>query len=143
MAGIDFRLPGFEEPLASPEAYVSGLLRAFGAASQALGPGVEFLVARLAEPGRGGPPDYQIQTLDGVDAAAFSGETHDFLHGDDITIRIEEDELQDQSFSMEQVKDWLNQINGEGVGGGDINPILRADWTERDVSDPRDDPKDS
>lgn len=143
MAGIDFRLPGFKQSLKSPEAYVSGLLRASGEASQALGRALDLLVVRLAEPHRGAAPDYQIQTLDGEDAAAFSGETHTFLDEDDITVRIEETDLQDQSFNIEQVKDWLNEINGEGRGGGDVNPILRTDWGESDVSDPRDDPRDS
>ena len=143
MAGIDFRLPGFREPLASPEAFVSGVLRAFGEASRSLGRARELLVVRLAEPRRSKPPNYQIQTLDGEDAAAFSGATHSLLDDEDITVRIEESDLQDQSFSLEQVKDWLNQINGEGLGGGDVNPILRSDWKSADTSDPRDDPRDS
>jgi hypothetical protein len=138
----DFRLPGSSEPLSSPQSYVTGVLRAFREASQALGRAVELLVVRLAETKRGASPDYQIQTIDGVDVAAFSGETHSLLH-EDITIRIEEDALQDQTYSIEQVKDWLNQINGEGAGGGDINPILRTSWAEGDTSDPRDDPRDS
>ena len=137
MAGVDFRLPGFQKPLDSPEAYISGMLRNFREASQALGRAVELLVVRLAKPKNGGDPDYQIQTLDGEDAAAFSGATHDFLY-DDITIQLEEPDLQDGTFTAEQVKDWLNVINGEGTGGGPINPILSDRWTEADVSDPRD-----
>ena len=136
MAGIDFRLPGFPTPLESPEAYISGVLRNFGEASQALGRAVELLVVKLAKPRNGGDPDYQIQTLDGEDAAAFSGSTHEFLY-DDITIQLEEPDLQDGPFTAEQVKDWLNIINGEGTGGP-INPILSDRWTEGDFSDPRD-----
>jgi hypothetical protein len=66
----------------------------------------------------------------------FSGETHEFKH-DDITIRLEEDQLQDAQYTAEQVKDWLNIINGEGTGAGSINPIL-ATIGNRDASDPRD-----
>ena len=136
MAG-DFRLPGFRDPLDSPESYITGVLRNFREASKALGRAVEVLVVRIAAPKNGADPDYQIQTLDGEDAAAFSGTTHDFLH-DDITIHFEEDELQNQQYTAEQVKDWLNVINGEGTGGGPINPILSANWTTGDASDPRD-----
>jgi len=137
MAGSDFHLPGFSKPLESPESYITGLMRNFGEASRALGVAIDRLVVRLAAPKNGGDPDYQIQTLDGEDAAAFSGTTHDFLH-DDITVHFDEDELQDQQYTAEQVKDWLNVINGEGTGGGPINPILSDRWTEGDVSDPRD-----
>jgi hypothetical protein len=136
MAGIDFRLPGMQEPLDSPESYVTGALRAFGSASQALGVAVEALVLRLGTPSRGGAPDYQIQTMDAEDAAVFSGETHNFKH-DDITIRLEEDEMSDQTFTAEQVKDWLNVINGEGTAGGPIDPILSDRWLDSDISDPR------
>ena len=136
MAG-DFRLPGFNTPLDNPESYITGVLRNFREASQALGRAVEVLVVRIAAPRYGGDPDYQIQTLDGEDAAAFSGTRHDFLH-DDITIHFEEDELQGQQYTAEQVKDWLNALNGEGTGGGAINPILSTRWTEGDASDPRD-----
>jgi hypothetical protein len=137
MAGVDFRLPGFDRPIDSPETYISGVLRNFREASQALGRAVELLVLRLARSKNGGDPDYQIQTLDGEDAAAFSGSTHDYLY-EDITIHLEEPDLQDQTFSAEQVKDWLNVINGEGSAGGQINPILSDRWTEADLSDPRD-----
>ena len=137
MAGVDFRLPGFPQPVESPESYITGMLRNFGEASKALGRAIDLLVVRLAQSRDGGDPDYQIQTLDGEDAAAFSGTTHDFLH-DDITVHLEEPELQDQMFTAEQVKDWLNIINGEGTGGGSINPILSDRWTEADISDPRD-----
>ena len=137
MAGSDFRLPGFAATLNSPQSYVTGVLRAFGEASTALGFAVETLVLRLASPKDGGDPDYQIQTLDGEDAAAFSGTTHDFLH-DDITIRFEEHELQDQQYTAEQVKDWLNYTTGEGMPGGQINPILTDRWLDGDTSDPRD-----
>jgi hypothetical protein len=137
MADADFHLPGFPRPLNSPEFYLTGMLRSFGKASPALGRAIDLLVVRLARPKDGGGPDYQIQTLDAEDAAAFSGETHDFLY-DDITIRIEENDLQDQEYTAEQVKDWLNTINGEGPGGGPINPILTDRWTEGDASDPRD-----
>ena len=137
MAESGFRLPGFRKPLESPEAYVSGVLRNFREASRALGAAVETLVVRLAAPKNGGDPDYQIQTLDGEDAAVFSGATHDFLH-DDITIRLDEDDLQDQQYTAEQVKDWLNVLNGEGAGGGPVGAILSDQWTEADVSDPRD-----
>jgi hypothetical protein len=116
VVGMDFHLPGFEKPLDSPEAFVTGVLRSFREASQALGRAIDTLVLRLAGPGHGEHPDYQIQTLDGEDAAAFSGATHDFLH-DDITVLIDEERLQDQAFTAEEVKDWLNVINGEGVGG--------------------------
>ena len=37
MAGTDFRLPGFEKPLESPESFVVSVLRNFEEASQALG----------------------------------------------------------------------------------------------------------
>ena len=137
MADPSFRLPGFQQPLASPDAYITGVLRNFREASQALGCAVETLVVRLAAPRPGQDPDYQVQTLDGEDAAAFSGATHDFLH-DDITIHIEEDQLQDQTYSAEQVEDWLNVVNGEGGGGGPVDAILTDKWTEGDVSDPRD-----
>ena len=136
MAGSDFRLPGYKNALENPSSYITGMLRNFSEASQALGRAVELLVVRLATDS-GGDPDYQIQTLDGEDAAAFSGTRHDFLH-DDITIHFEEDELQGQQYTAEQVKDWLNTINGEGTGGGAINPILSDRWKEGDVSDPRD-----
>ena len=135
MAGSDFRLPGYKNPLESPSSYVTGVLRNFGEASQALGRAVELLVVRLATDS-GGDPDYQIQTLDGEDAAAFSGATHDFVH-DDITVHFEEDDLQDQRYTAEQVKDWLNAVNGEGAGGGQVNPILTDKWLEGDSSDPR------
>jgi hypothetical protein len=137
MAEPGFRLPGFQKPLESPEVYVSSVLRNFGEASQALGAAMEMLVLRLARPKEGDDPDYQIQTLDGEDAAVFSGRTHDFLH-DDITIHLDEDELQDQQYTAEQVKDWLNILNGEGTGGGPTDAILSDQWTEGDVSDPRD-----
>ena len=137
MAGIDFRLPGYQRPLSSPEAYITGVLRSFRQASQALGRAVDTLVVRLAAPQDGNDPDYQIQTFDGEDAAVFSGETHDFLH-DDITIHMEEDGLQDQMYTAEQVKDWLNIVKGEGPGGGPIGALLSDRWVEGDVSDPRD-----
>jgi hypothetical protein len=137
MAEPSFRLPGFQQPLASPESYVTGVLRNFREASQALGCAVETLVVRLAAPRPGQDPDYQIQTLDGEDAAAFSGATQDFLH-DDITIHIDEEQLQDQTYSAEQVKDWLNAVNGEGGAGGPVGAILTDQWTVGDVSDPRD-----
>ena len=136
MSGIDFRLPGFQSAVASPELYVTSVLRNFREASQALGVAVEALVLRLATAEDGSNPDYQIGTLDGEDAAAFSGETHDFKH-DDITIHLEEDQLQDAQYPAEQVKDWLNIINGEGTGGGPINPILADNWTTGDPSNPR------
>jgi hypothetical protein len=137
MAGIDFRLPGYERPLSSPESYITSVLRNFREASVALGRAVDTLVVRLAAPRDGKDPDYQIQTLDGEDAAVFSGETHDFLY-DDITIRVEEDQLRDQMYTAEQVKDWLNVVNGEGTGGGPIGALLSDRWLEGDVSDPRD-----
>ena len=137
MATPDFRLPGFQQPLSSPEFYVTSVLRNFREASTALGVAVEALVVRLATPKNGQDPDYQIGTLDGEDAAAFSGESHDYLH-DDITIHIEEDQLQDQQYTAEQVKDWLNVLNGEGTAGGPVGAILSDRWTEGDVSDPRD-----
>jgi hypothetical protein len=137
MADGDLQLPGFSKPLESPESYLAGMLRSFGEASQALGRATDRLVLRLAKPRNGGDPDYQLQTLDGGDAAAFSGSTHDLLH-EDITVRIEEADLQDQRYTLEQVKDWLNALNGEGAGGGQLNPILTDKWTRRDISDPRD-----
>lgn len=137
MAGIDFRLPGMEKPLESPEAYVTGVLRAFNAASQALGISTDRLVVRLGTPESGGAPDYQIQTLDGEDVVVFDAGTHDFKYSD-ITRHLDEGAMEDQTFSVEQVKDWLNAINGEGRGGGPINPILSDQWLESDVSDPRD-----
>jgi hypothetical protein len=136
MPDFEFHLPGFEHRLAGPEAYVSGVLRNFGAASQALGRAVDRLVVRLATPSNGGNPDYQIETVDGEDAAAFSGQAHGFLF-DDITVLVEEDRLQDEVYTAEQVKDWLNAINGEGAGGGTIDPILTDRWTEGDTGDPR------
>ena len=135
MAGSDVRLPGFAASLKSPQSYITGMLRAFGEASKALGFAVDTLVVRLA-PREDGDPDYQIGTMDWEDAAAFSGTTHDFLH-DDITIRFDEDQLQDQQYTAEQVKDWLNLTTGEGAGG-QINPILSDRWREGDTSDPRD-----
>lgn len=137
MAGIDFRLPGYQRPLSSPEAYITGVLRNFREASVALGRAVDILVVRLAAPQDGKDPDYQIQTMDGEDAAVFSGETHDFLH-DDISIHMEEDQLQDQMYTAEQVKDWLNVVNGEGTAGGPIGALLSDRWLDGDVSDPRD-----
>lgn len=137
MAGIDFHLPGFQTAVASPELYITSVLRNFREASQALGVAVEALVLRLGAAEDGSNPDYQIGTLDGEDAAVFSGETHDFKH-DDITIHLEEDQLQDAQYTAEQVKDWLNVINGEGTGGGSINAILSENWTTGDSSDPRD-----
>jgi hypothetical protein len=131
----DFRLPGFRQPLDSPDAFVGAVLRNFREASQALGVASDALVVRLAGEGRN--PDYQFETLDGEDAAAFSGESHDFLF-DDITNRIDEDALQDQAYSAEQVQDWLNAINGEGTPGGQVNEILTDRWTEGDSGDPRD-----
>ena len=136
MAGIDFRLPGMQQPLASPESYVTGVLRNFREAAQALGKAQEMLVVRLARPENGKDPDYQIQTFDGEDAAVFSGETHDYKH-EDITIHLEENDLLDQTFTTDQVKDWLNELNGEGSGGS-INPILSDRWLDGDASDPRD-----
>jgi len=136
MAGIGFRLPGYNEPLASPENYIVGVLRNFGDAAQALGAATSRLVLRLAE-GDGSCPDYQIQTIDGEDAVAFSGERHDPLF-DDVTRQLEEDHLQDQTYTEEQVKDWLNVVHGEGAGGGPINPVLSAEWEERDTSESRD-----
>lgn len=137
MAGSDFRLPGFQGTVSGPELYITSALRNFRETSQALGVAVDALVLRLATPKGAANPDYQIQTLDGEDAAVFSGETHDFLH-EDITIHIEEEQLQDQTYSAEQVKDWLNRLNGEGTGGGSINPILTDGWKDVDASDPRD-----
>jgi hypothetical protein len=134
---LDFHLPGFGASLESPESYLSGMMRNFREASQALGSATDTLVVRLAKPRHHQDPDYQIETLDGEDAIAFSGATHDVLN-EDITIQIEDDLLQDQQFTLEQVKDWLNAVNGEGTGGGRINPILSANWRESDASDPRD-----
>lgn len=136
MAGIDFRLPGYKEPLASPENYLTAMLRNFADAAQALGAATSRLVLRLAE-GDGSCPDYQIQTVDGEDAVAYSGESHAPLF-DEIAEHIEEGRLQDQTYGEEQVKDWLNVIHGEGAGGGPLNPVLTTDWEERDASDPRD-----
>jgi hypothetical protein len=112
-------------------------LRAFDAASQALGAATDRLVLRLGR-SDDGDPDYQIQTLDGEDFAAFSGSSHDFLF-DDITTPIDGERLSHQEFAVEDVKDWLNQINGEGRPGGTISAPLRADWLERTADDPRDD----
>ena len=134
MAGIDFRLPGMNGPLKSPKSYVTSVLRNFREASQALGRAQELLVLRLAKAGPDKDPDYQIQTLDGEDAAVFSGETHDYKH-DDITIHLDEETLMVQTFTTEQVKDWLNELNGEGAGGT-LNPILSDKWLEGDTSDP-------
>lgn len=136
MAGIDFHLPGYQEPLASPEYYVSGVLRNFGNAAQALGAATSRLMLRLAEDD-GHAPDYQIQTIDGVDAVAYSGERHEPLF-DDFTKHLEEDQLQDQTYNEEQVKDWLNMLHGEGSGGGPVNRVLSTGWEEREPSDPRD-----
>ncbi|SEQ84862.1 hypothetical protein SAMN05216548_10883 [Faunimonas pinastri] len=135
MAGIDFRLPGTDRPLNGPEAWITGVLRNFQETTKTLGFAIDRLVLRIA-PKSGQDPDYQIQTADGEDAAAYSGETHELLH-DDITVHIEEKDLSDQSFTAEQVKDWLNVINGEGTPGGQIDPILSDSWTEGDVSDSR------
>ena len=131
----DFRLPGMEQPLAGPQSFVTGVLRNFREAAQDLGAAVEVLVVRLAKPEDGTAPDYQIQTADGEDAAVFNGETHELKY-EDITIHLEEDQLSDQTFSAEDVKTWLNIINGED-GGSAINPILEANWTEGDSSDAR------
>jgi hypothetical protein len=119
MAGTEFSLPGSATALAAPDTYVTGVLRSFGKASTALGAATEALVVRLAAARGGEGPDYQIQTVDGEDIAAFSGKTHDFLN-DDITVPIDEDRLLDAEFSMEDVKDWLNAINGEGAPGGPL-----------------------
>jgi hypothetical protein len=137
MADGGFQLPGFAEPLARPDSYIAGVLRNFQQAAQALGCATDRLVLRLAQPSNGGDPDYQIQTVDGEDAAVFSGTTHDFLY-DDITIQLDEGKLQDQHFTASDVESWLNAINGEGPGGGPIAPGLSAGWRERDESDPRD-----
>jgi hypothetical protein len=136
MAGIDFRLPGYEQPLASPESFVTGMLRNLSDAAEALGAASSRLVVRLAE-GDGSCPDYQIQTIDGEDAVAYSGKRHEPLF-DDITRHLEEDQLQDQTYTQEQVKDWLNALHGEGTGGGPVDPVLAADWETGDRSDPRD-----
>ena len=138
MAESDFRLPGINAPLSSPEFYVSRVLRNFGVASQALGRATETLVVRLAPADNGADPDYQIETLDGEDAAAFSGDTHDLIN-QDITVLIDPERLQQgQQYTAEQVKDWLNALNGEGSGGGPLNPILSDRWKEAEASDPRD-----
>jgi hypothetical protein len=137
MAGAEFRVPGFNQQISSPASFVTGVLRAFDSASQALGVATDRLVLRLAR-SDGGDPDYQIQTLDGEDIAAFSGSTHDFLF-DDITTPIESDRLSREEFAVEDVKDWLNQINGEGRPGGTLNAPLRDDWLERNADDARDD----
>lgn len=137
MAGVEFRVPGFQQPISSPESYVTGALRAFDAAAHALGAATDRLVLRLAR-SDSGDPDYQIQTLDGEDYAAFSGTTHDFLF-EDITTPIEGDRLGRGEFTVEDVKDWLNQINGEGRPGGTLNAPLRADWLDRNADDARDD----
>ncbi|MGQ7792969.1 hypothetical protein ACUN0C_11220 [Faunimonas sp. B44] len=138
MALDDLTLPGMEAPIEDPESFVTGVMRNFGEAAQVLGAAVDRLVMRLAAPKKGAAPDYQIQTLDGEDAVAFSGTTNTFLDPNDVTVRFEEDDLQDQSYTLEQAKDWLNRINGEGESGGQVNPILTTGWTERDQSDPRD-----
>jgi hypothetical protein len=138
MAVPPFRPPGFGTVLDQPETYITGLMRNFGEASQALGVAVDRLVLRFAAPGQDGPPDYQIQTLDGEDFAAFSGATHDLLDPDDITARIEEDRLQMPTYTIEDARDWLNVLNGEGGSGAISNPILTDQWREGDVSDPRD-----
>lgn len=137
MAASDFHLPGRSEALDNPQTYVTGVLRNFEQAAQVLGTAVDRLVVRIAAGESGSDPDYQIQTLDGDDAAAFSGATHDFLAADDVTMRIEESDLLDQRYTIEQAKDWLNQINGESSGGG-ISPGLSDAWLDRDESDPRD-----
>ncbi|MYZ48729.1 hypothetical protein [Propylenella binzhouense] len=138
MALDDLHLPGLTAPIEDPETFITGVLRNFGDAAQVLGAATDRLVMRLASPRPGRDPDYQIQTIDGEDAAAFSGTEHNFLDPDDVTVRFEEDDLQDQTYTIEQVKDWLNRVNGEGESGGPLNPILTEGWEEGDQSDPRD-----
>lgn len=137
MPSAEFSLPGSKHPLPSPATYLTGLMRNFREASTALGAATDALVVRVASNGTTTGPDYQIQTLDGEDIAAFSGETHELLH-DDITVPIQEERLLDVAFTLEDVKDWLNTVNGEGLAGGEINPGLSSRWKEEDASDPRD-----
>lgn len=135
MSDSDFHLPGSAKALDDPQTYVTGVLRNFEHAAQVLGAAVDRLVLRLAAGASGRGPDYQIQTIDGEDAAAFSGSTRDFLSADDFTRRIDESDLLDQRYTIEQAKDWLNRINGEVSGG--VSPGLSNAWLDRDESDPR------
>ena len=133
----DVHLPGFQAPLESPEFYMTRLIRNFQAASLELGAAIDTLVLRLASTGRAGAPDYQIQTRDGIDAVAYSGESHEPLN-EDRTQHFEEDQLQGQVYTAEHVKSWLDKIHGEGQPGGPLNPILSTSWTETDASSPKD-----
>jgi len=136
MDGSDFRLPGFEVPLRSPQSYVTSVMRNFDVASQALGAATSLLVVRLSPEGVEGEPNYQIQTLDGEDAAAFSGATHELLY-DDITRHIEEKALQIQTYTLDDVRSWLDEINGEGRPGGPLSPGLDASFEDTDSDSPR------
>jgi hypothetical protein len=133
----EFHLPGYSAPLESPEFYVTRVIRNFQEASLELGRAIDTLVLRLASTGREGAPDYQIQTRDGIDYVAYSGETGEPL-SEDRTKRFEEDELQDEMYTADHARDWLNQINGEGRPGGPLNPILSDTWTDADYSSPKD-----
>lgn len=145
MAGVDFRVPGFTQPISSPESYVTGVLRAFDAASQALGAATDRLVLRLAR-SDDGDPDYQIQTLDGEDIAAFSGSSHDFLF-DDISTPIDGDRLSREEFAVEDVKTGSTRSTARAARAGrsarrfaptgwSAAPTTPATTTERHQSPP-------
>jgi hypothetical protein len=135
--GSDFHLPGYNTPLDSPEFYVTRVIRNFQEASLELGRAIDTLVVRLASSGREGAPDYQIQTRDGIDAIAYSGETGEPL-SEDRSVQFGESDLQDEMYTADHARDWLNQINGEGPPGGPLNPILSDTWTDTDYSSPKD-----
>ncbi|MCF1503545.1 hypothetical protein L0F51_07195 [Afifella sp. H1R] len=107
----DFQIPQVGR-LHHPEAFVTGILRNFDFASQALGAATDTLQLRLVKTEHGLDPNYQIGTTDGIDAAAFSGTTHELLF-DDITERIDENELSREAYTQEHVRAWLDQINGQ------------------------------
>ena len=134
---FEFRLPGHDTPLDSPQYYISAIMRNFRSASMDLGAAVDTLVVRLASSGAEGAPDYQIQTRDGVDAVPYSGDTHEALF-EDRTQHLDEDALDDVSYTLEHVEDWLNQLNGEGAPGGPMNPILSTSWMGGNQDSPKD-----
>lgn len=125
--GINFKLPGFEQPLESPEYYITGVARAFERTAQELGVTVEALMLRLGENPKGGEPLYEISLADRTEGRVFNGD-HELFFGEgdgEFDRLLEEDQLQDTRYSLGHVQNWLNRVNGIIPDEQDSNALLR------------------
>lgn len=110
--GFEFRLPGFDKPLESPEFYLSGAMRAFARTAQELGVAQDRLALRLADNPQGGDPLYEISLLDRSQGRVWNPD-HALYFGDNDADRLlEEDALQDNRYGLDDLQTWLNRVNG-------------------------------